>query len=65
MIPPVIICHDQPRQLMVRRMVEPQKRNRHPKYKTAFRVKNWREYEHSLRARGDITLWISQDAIDA
>ena len=31
----------------------------------SYRVKNWREYEQSLRARGDITLWISQDAIDA
>jgi Transposase DDE domain len=28
-------------------------------------VKNWREYEKALRDRGDITLWISQDAIDA
>jgi hypothetical protein len=50
---------------MVTRMTEPQKRNRHPKYKTPFRVNNWREYEQSLRARGDITLWISQEAIDA
>ena len=50
---------------MVVSMTEPQKRNRHPKYKMSYRVKNWREYEQSLRARGDITLWISQDAIDA
>ena len=40
---------------MVMSMTEPQKRNRHPKYKTPFRVKNWREYKQSLRARGDIT----------
>jgi hypothetical protein len=47
-------------------MTEPHKRpHRHPKYKTAYRVKNWREYDKSLRDRGDITLWISQDAIDA
>ena len=47
-------------------MTEPHKRPyRHPKYKIAYRVKNWREYEQSLRDRGDITLWISQDAIDA
>jgi hypothetical protein len=47
-------------------MTEPHKRPyRHPKYKTAYRVKNWREYEKSLRDRGDITLWISQEAIDA
>jgi hypothetical protein len=47
-------------------MTEPHKQPyRHPKYKTAYRVKNWREYDQSLRDRGDITLWISQDAIDA
>jgi len=50
---------------MVTRMTEPHKRNRHPKFKTPYRVRNWREYEQSLRARGDITLWISQGAIDA
>ena len=47
-------------------MTEPHKRpHRHPKYKTVYRVTNWREYDHALRQRGDITLWISQDAIDA
>jgi Transposase DDE domain len=47
-------------------MTEPHKRaKRHPKYKTAYRVKNWREYDQSLRDRGNIMLWISQDAIDA
>jgi Transposase DDE domain len=47
-------------------MTDPHKRaHRHPKYKTAYRVNNWREYEQSLRDRGDITLWISQEAIDA
>jgi hypothetical protein len=46
-------------------MTEPHKRKRHPKYKTAYRVKNWHEYDKALRNRGDITLWISQDAIDA
>jgi Transposase DDE domain len=46
-------------------MTEPHKRpHRHPKYKTAYRVKNWHEYDQSLRDRGDITLWMSQDAID-
>jgi Transposase DDE domain len=39
--------------------------NRPPTYKTVYRVKNWREYDQALRDRGDITLWISQDAIDA
>jgi hypothetical protein len=28
--------------------------NRHPKYKTSCRIKNWQEYEKSLRKRGDI-----------
>ena len=50
----------------MRSMTEAHKRaNRHPKYKTAYYVKNWHEYDKSLRDRGDITLWISQDAIDA
>jgi hypothetical protein len=38
---------------------------RHPKYKKSYRIKNWSEYERSLRNRGDITLWLSGDAIDA
>ena len=46
-------------------MSEPHKRSyRHPKYKTGYHVKNWPEYERSLRDRGDITLWLSQDATD-
>ena len=36
-----------------------------PKYKTKYRVKNWREYEESLRRRGDVTVWFDEDAIDA
>jgi len=35
----------------------------HPKYKTKYRVANWAEYDKSLVQRGDITLWISDDAI--
>jgi hypothetical protein len=47
-------------------MTEPHKRpHRHPKYKLAYRVKNWHQYDQSLRDRGDITLWLSQDTIDA
>jgi len=47
-------------------MAEAHKRAyRHPKYKTSYRVKNWPEYEKSLRNRGDITVWLSRDAIDA
>ena len=47
-------------------MHEPHKRAyRHPKYKTSYRVKNWPEYEKSLRDRGDISIWLSQEAIEA
>ena len=47
-------------------MSEPHKRAyRHPKYKTSYRVKNWPEYEESLRDRGDITVWFSQEAVEA
>ena len=51
---------------MVQRMTAPHKRPyRHPKYKTAYRVKNWRAYEQALRHRGDLTLWMSPEAISA
>ena len=40
------------------------KRSRvHPAYKTKYRVGNWHEYDRGLVRRGDLTLWISQDAI--
>ena len=35
------------------------------KYKTPYRVGNWREYERALVQRGDVTLWLSADATDA
>jgi hypothetical protein len=35
----------------------------HPKYKTKYRVSNWAEYDRILVQRGEITLWISEDAI--
>jgi hypothetical protein len=34
----------------------------HPRYKTEYRVRNWREYEQGLRARGDVTIWFSEKA---
>ena len=37
----------------------------HPKYKTKYRVGNWRAYERALVQRGDVTLWLSADARDA
>jgi hypothetical protein len=35
----------------------------HSKYKTKYRVSHWAEYDQALVKRGDITLWISDDAI--
>ena len=35
------------------------------KYKTLYRVTNWREYEQGLVQRGDVTIWLSPDAIEA
>ena len=35
----------------------------HPAYKTEYRIRNWREYEQGLRARGDVTIWFSEKAI--
>jgi hypothetical protein len=35
----------------------------HPKYKTKYRVSNWAEYDQGLIRRGDITLWLSPQAI--
>ena len=37
----------------------------HPKYKTRYRVGNWRVYERTLVRRGDVTLWLSPDALAA
>ena len=37
----------------------------HPKYKTEYRIRNWRAYEQPLVQRGNVTLWLSADAMDA
>ena len=37
----------------------------HPKYKNKYRVGNWPVYEQALVQRGDVTFWLSADAIDA
>jgi hypothetical protein len=37
----------------------------HPKYKTKYRVTNWSQYDKALVKRGDITLWVSEDAIES
>ncbi len=35
----------------------------HPKYKTKYRVGNWAEYDRALIRRGDVTIWLSPEAI--
>ena len=37
----------------------------HPKYKTKYHVRNWASYERALVRRGDVTMWVSPDAIAA
>ena len=34
-------------------------------YKTKCRIRNWREYERGLRSRGNVTIWLSEEAIAA
>jgi len=34
----------------------------HPRYKTGYRVRNWRGYEQGLLARGDVTIRFSKKA---
>ena len=35
----------------------------HPTYKTKYRVANWASYDRALVGRGDVTLWVSPEAI--
>ena len=37
----------------------------HPTYKTKYRVKNWASYDRALVQRGDITVWMSPEAVAA
>ena len=37
----------------------------HPTYKTKYRVANWASYDRTLVRRGDITVWVSPEAIAA
>ena len=45
-------------------MIKSHQRSRPIKYKKHYRVTNWSDYERGLKSRGDITLWISDEAID-
>ena len=31
--------------------------------KKKYRIRNWREYERGLRSRGDVTIWLSEEAL--
>jgi hypothetical protein len=35
----------------------------HPRYKTKYRVKNWTSYDRALVRRGDVTVWLSPEAV--
>ena len=37
----------------------------HPTYKTKYRVANWAAYDRALVGRGDVTLWLAPEALDA
>ena len=37
----------------------------HPRYKTKYRVANWPAYNQALVRRGDVTVWVSSEAIAA
>ena len=37
----------------------------HPTYKTKYRVANWPAYNQALVRRGDVTVWVSSEAIAA
>ncbi len=41
------------------------KRSQHKYTKKPYRVRNWPDYEAALRKRGELTLWISEEAIQA
>ena len=41
------------------------KRSQYKYAKSRYRLRNWSEYEASLRRRGDLTVWLSDDALDS
>ncbi len=41
------------------------KRSQYKHAKSPYRVRNWPEYETGLRRRGDLTVWLSDEALDA
>jgi Transposase DDE domain len=43
--------------------VNQERRHRIPKVR--YRVKNWRDYDAALHRRGDLTVWVTAEAIEA
>ncbi len=41
------------------------KRSQYKYAKSPYRIRNWPEYEAGLRRRGDLTVWLSDDAINS
>ncbi len=41
------------------------KRSQYKHAKSRYRVRNWREYEVGLQRRGDLTVWLSDAALDS
>ena len=41
------------------------KRSQYQYAKSQYRVRNWSEYEAGLKKRGDLTIWLSDDALNA
>ena len=41
------------------------KRSQYKYSKYPYRIRNWAEYEAGLRRRGDLTVWLSDDALDS
>jgi hypothetical protein len=41
------------------------KRSQYQHAKSQYRVRNWPEYEAGLKKRGDLTAWLSDDALEA
>jgi len=39
------------------------KRSQYKYAKKPYKIRNWREYEEGLRRRGDLTIWLSDEAL--
>ena len=39
------------------------KRSQYKYAKKPYKIRNWREYEKGLRGRGDLTIWLSEEAL--